>query len=364
MTTSANLLTLADNATATTGTASSYVDGPMKKIGDDAFVFPLGDGAYWARLGISAPANVTDAFTAQYYAVAYSNTTSMAANPAPALNNVSTNEYWTCDRTTGTSAVNVTLYWENAARSAINDFSADLVVARWNGSAWANAGQSDISPAGNGYITSASVTSFSPFTFGSLSGSNPLPIQLLYFTASLNEQKQVDLEWATAIEINNDFFTIERTTDGVNYETVAVVQGAGSSSQQHNYAAVDASPLSGVSFYRLKQTDANGNFSYSSLQTISNESQNETGVSVFPNPSDGSALQVNVPAKSEDRVHFSLVNAGGNVCFAEERTATADGLNTFRLNFPVALVSGVYFLYITDKNTGELCTDPVKVMVQ
>lgn len=363
-TTAVNILTLADNATASSGNAGSYVDGPMKKIGDDAFVFPLGDGAYWARLGISAPANATDAFTAQYFAAAYSNTTTMAANPAPALNNVSTIEYWTCDRTTGTSNVNVTLYWENNVRSAITNYSADLVVARWNGSAWVNAGQSDISPAGNGYVTSSAVTSFSPFTFGSLSGSNPLPIQLLYFTATLNEQKQVDLEWATAIEINNDFFTVERTTDGVNYETIAVVQGAGSSSQQHTYSAVDASPLTGVSFYRLKQTDANGNFSYSPLQTISNDGQTAAGVSVFPNPCDGSSLQVNVPANAEDRIQFSLVNTGGNVCFAEEKTATADGLNTFRLTFPVTLVPGMYFLYVTDRNSGELAADPIKVIVQ
>lgn len=364
-TSSTNLLTLTDDATSSDGTGTSYVDGPMKKIGDDAFVFPVGDGAFWARLGISAPALATDAFTAQYFAAAYTNTTNMAASPSPVINNVSTIEYWTCDRSAGTSSVSVTLYWESAGRSVINNYSPDLVVARWNGSAWANAGQSAIDPANPGYVTSNSTSSFGPFTFGSLSGSNPLPIELVSFTATLNDQQEVDLAWQTDVEINNDYFTIERTADGVTYETVAIVDGAGTSSQQHHYTAVDHSPLAGLSFYRLKQTDANGNFTYSQLRSITNDAQAVTATDVYPNPCDGSGVNVNVTATSDENITITLLDASGKECFRESFVAGNDGENLLRLEFTSMLQPGVYFLYTTlsGKTSGQ-APAPQKVVVQ
>lgn len=364
-TTAVNLLTLTDNATATSGTSTSYVDGPMKKIGDDAFVFPVGDGNYWARLGISAPATSTDAYTAQYFAAAYSNTTNMAANPAPALNNVSTIEHWTCDRTTGSSSVTVTLYWENASRSVINNYTPDLVVAHWNGSAWENNGQSAINPGNPGDITSNSASSFGTFTFGSLSGSNPLPIELLHFTATLNDDNKVDLDWATAVEINNDFFEVERTTDGITYETVATVDGSGTSSQQHSYDAVDRFPKSGVSYYRLKQTDENGHSTYSELQMISYEPKMEGAISVYPNPGDGTALTVNVPALAGEKIAVTIYGADGKTAHVVNVVAGNDGVNSLRVEFPLTLQPGMYFVDVTssdEKNTKSFGVE--KIIVQ
>lgn len=361
-TTAINLLTLTDNATASSGTTTSYVDGPMKKIGDDAFVFPIGDSIWWARLGINAPLQATDAYTAQYFGSSYSNTSAMATLPAPVLNNVSTIEYWTCDRTVGTSDVTVSLYWENIFRSMINNYSPDLVVAHWNGSAWENAGQSAIDPSNPGNVTSDPVSSFSPFTLGSLSGSNPLPIQLLYFTAEPNEENQVDLEWATAVEINNDFFTVERTADGINYETVAVVQGAGSSSQQNHYSAVDPSPLVGLSFYRLKQTDMNGTYTYSSLQSVTIEQNANVSTGVYPNPSDGSSINFTVEANSDEKINVILLDASGKQCYSNEFVVGNDGLNNFRIDFHSFLEPGIYFVYI--QNQEQNSADPLKLVVQ
>jgi hypothetical protein len=97
-----------------------------------------------------------------------------------------------------------------------------------------------------------------------------LPIELISFEAKMNTNKQVDIFWATASELNNDFFTIERSADGVNWEIVTTATGAGNSIYRIDYAAYDSRPLSGISYYRLKQTDFDGAFEYSNIVSVFN----------------------------------------------------------------------------------------------
>jgi hypothetical protein len=89
----------------------------------------------------------------------------------------------------------------------------------------------------------------------------PLPVSLLFFSAK-TLQNSVQLQWATAAEINNDFFTIERSMDGHNWEAISYIHGAGNANYVINYEFVDQFPVSGISYYRLKQTDFDGKFEY------------------------------------------------------------------------------------------------------
>lgn len=281
-----NLLTLIDNATSTAGSSSSFVDGPMKKIGNDIFVFPVGDNTIWARIAITAPGVTTDAFTAQYFDAPYATLTPVVAPNAY----VSSIEHWILNRTTGTSNVSVTLYWENGTRSGINTFTSDLHVARWDGSTWQDHGSGTMT--GNAALgtirTSAAVTSFSPFTFASITSDqsiNPLPVELLSFGAILNTS-QVDIKWETATETNNDFFTIEKSKDGLDFEEVLKVDGAGNSTTNLQYSDIDSNPYIGISYYRLKQTDFNGQTAYSTIVPVEYNPNGEAGISLYPNPSD------------------------------------------------------------------------------
>lgn len=106
-----------------------------------------------------------------------------------------------------------------------------------------------------------------------------LPIELISFDASLNNNN-VDLYWATASEYNNDFFTIERSTDGLNWEHVTIVSGAGNSTQRLDYYIQDSRPLSGISYYRLKQTDFDGAFEYSNIVSVFNGNEEKQLINV------------------------------------------------------------------------------------
>src|SRR6185369_8464690 len=109
----------------------------------------------------------------------------------------------------------------------------------WNGTSWeeasASANVSGTSP--DLTVTALGVSSFSPFTFGSISG-NPLPVKLISFTAKVSDNNAV-LNWITATEKNNDHFNIERSIDGINFIKVGEVKGAGNSTGILKYNFTD-----------------------------------------------------------------------------------------------------------------------------
>jgi hypothetical protein len=84
-----------------------------------------------------------------------------------------------------------------------------------------------------------------------------LPVELLHFTATAKGH-EVQLQWATASELNNAGFHVERSSDGERFESIAQVEGMGTSNTMTQYEAIDSAPLPGLSYYRLRQTDLDG----------------------------------------------------------------------------------------------------------
>ena len=109
-----------------------------------------------------------------------------------------------------------------------------------------------------------------------------LPIELFSFEVEVIQDNLVALRWETVTEINNDFFTIERSPDNLHYTSIGTVEGKGNSLIRQSYSFEDRQPLEGVSYYRLKQTDTNGAFSYSDVRTVLIVP--ESSVQIYPNP--------------------------------------------------------------------------------
>lgn len=192
-TTAANLLTVLDNGDATDGSDQSFVNGPLRKTGNDDFTFPVGRNGTWRRIGIAGINDQDTEFTAEYIDVAYSNTTSLAAG----LSSVSSIEHWTLTRSVTNDNAIVSMHWEDAAMSGITDCDI-LVVAQWNGTSWA--GQSSTvtgSCAGNGagHVTSdASIQTFQAFTFGTNDGT--IGIDEVATTEEIKPFPQPSSDWA------------------------------------------------------------------------------------------------------------------------------------------------------------------------
>ena len=156
-------LVIADNATITGFDNTKFIDGVITKIGDDAFLFPLGDGVYPGSLSISAPSMATTEYTVEYVHQAPANST--VNSP---LINISSTEYWNLSQAVNNDDVAVTLHWQNATTSGIDDY-ADLVVASFDGISWNSFGQNSITATDPGNVQSTTIDTYQAVTYGSQS---------------------------------------------------------------------------------------------------------------------------------------------------------------------------------------------------
>ena len=114
---------------------------------------------------------------------------------------------------------------------------------------------------------------------------SPLPIKLTLFNLAPIENKKAKINWSTASETNNDYFTVERSKDGIEWREINITKGAGNSSELLNYQIIDTKPYSGLSYYRLKQTDFDGHYTYSSIEKIDFTTHLNSQINIYPNPS-------------------------------------------------------------------------------
>ncbi len=180
---------------------------------------------------------------------------------------------------------------------------------------------------------------------GAYEGSTALPIELLHFTA-IPAGKVVELSWSTATEINNDYFTIERSADGLLFEKMSIVQGAGNSNSTLFYNDTDALPLKGISYYRLKQTDFDGQYSYSQIVPVSFSGVGE--LTLFPNPAEHSVL-ISFFSTSGDTFTLQFFDAKGSIVKCQSYTADEDGINSLIVHLN-EFEAGIYFVYLINRN--------------
>ncbi len=170
-----------------------------------------------------------------------------------------------------------------------------------------------------------------------------LPISLKSFNAHAVDNKKIKLEWTTASEKNNDYFTIERSENGASFHKISTVKGAGNSSSIINYNAYDDAPVFGNAYYRLKQTDFDGKFTYSNLISVAvsvSASPKKCKFSVRPNPCPGQC-SVTVTECDEKNVSLALLDAMGNEVYSK---VPVDANGTFSIDATNNLTPGVYIV--------------------
>ncbi len=186
--------------------------------------------------------------------------------------------------------------------------------------------------------------------------STNLPVDLISFNAELINSDKVLLKWATAWEQNNNFFEVQRSTDGDRFETIGTVTGQGTTNSINNYNFVDEAPFYGRNYYRLKQVDYDGTTDLSEVQSILIDNEALPDVIAYPNPTkDVTTLRVVTPFEEDATVE--VINSAGQIL---EVIVIQEGSNSQQIDLS-QYQPGFYFLNIKYNGFRKLVHRVLKV---
>jgi hypothetical protein len=187
------------------------------------------------------------------------------------------------------------------------------------------------------------MSGFSQFAMGGLyADGNPLPVELLSFSAKYIG-KVVNLNWSTASETNSDYFMVERSADAKLFKPLFSVKAAGNSNQVIKYSAIDAYPLKGFNYYRLKQTDNNSEFSYSKTVSV-NISENNCDLDISSVYIQGNILKVQLGCL-DSKVKIEITDVSGRIILTEVYNSLDDS-QLISISLP-DLKKGIYLIRAT-----------------
>ncbi|MDO7851774.1 T9SS type A sorting domain-containing protein [Hymenobacter convexus] len=323
-------LTLPNGATLAGEQTGQYVQGNLRiERSAGSGVLDFGHGAALDRTGLGAVAITR---TAGLQTNNLSRAVGLGTTTAQGIDRI-----WTVEAAVAPAApVSVTLSWLVDDDNGIASFaSAQAWRAPQGTSNWAatgSAGPATVS--GSTRSFSFSTLALDRLTLGGLAA--PLPVTLVAFTAAPQGADAL-LRWATASELHNDHFEVEASADGRTFRRIGTVAGAGTSQSAHNYQLVDpviTRYATNLVYYRLRQVDTDGTFSYSPVRTVAVTSLSPAGLVLFPNPTRAAATLTGAEPGAAVDVFDALGRHVLNV--------TADAEGAAALVLPTSLATGVY----------------------
>lgn len=348
-----NNLTIENTATISSGSSVAFIvtDGAgelcQNDLGsaDGTRVFPIGPSASsYNPLSINN-VGTSDDFCARVVNTVYSEGQigSGTQQTADAIDRT----WFVSEGTTGGSDATLTIEW-NAAHELTDFDRTDMFISHYNGMDWEVYGSGISATGSDPYAASVSgVNSFSPVGGGS--SPSILPIELESFSAQHMGEK-VFIKWTTNIEVNNDYFIVERSVDGIKFEGIAELAGAGNSTEKLNYQVIDSAPFLGVSFYRLSQVDYNGTKSSSSIVRVYWKTHADE-ISVYPNPNQGS-FQLSISGIEKNAiVPISLFKLDGSQIWSTFIITNQEGTINENIVTPFELKEGIYFIRLNINNS-------------
>lgn len=272
--------------------------------------------------------------------------------------------FWLIDETYATTNPTATMTFTYLDGEVSANGEDALFAQRWGSAtticgqtpSWAPALTGQTASTAANTVTVPGVNDFSPWAL--VRSASPLPVELLSFSGACKNGNVV-LQWETAAEVNNAYFTIEKSYDGNTFETLAVLQGSGTSNTIKSYSFTDDSPHSiqaSSFFYRLRQTDFDGSSKVSNIISVENcTDENQSVINIFINNDNNISIQVK--SSSYKKYDVSFYDAlGKNIHRALLNVPEGTSINLLN---PGNLSTGMYL--ITFQNEEEFFTNKLFV---
>ena len=344
--TSALIVTMQRNSNLIGGSSTSYVDGPLRKIGEHAFTYHVGRFGRYSTLSMTAGGNFNDVFTVTYFPG--NPQADFGNNLAQLLEHISSVEYWLVQG----PVVGRTLSFKITAYSGVTDFNS-LVVARFDGNDWLNAGRDGTSGSvTNGFIH-LTTPNFGPFTLGSTDPmANSPNIHLDYFTAKKEQDKGL-LNWQVDSRKQVDLFEVQSSTErNGQYSSIGTITSTGSS----QYQFTDPQLASGINYYRLRIVEKNGKESFSKTVSLFYQKEEVQLLTAWPSITQGpTTLVLMSPEKTQ--AQLNIMDAQGRL-MKTLKVQVNEGRNTIPIDL-MGFNGGIYYINVTT-NKGRWNVKVVK----
>ncbi|MFK7773170.1 MAG: T9SS type A sorting domain-containing protein [Saprospiraceae bacterium] len=173
-----------------------------------------------------------------------------------------------------------------------------------------------------------------------------LPVELISFTANPRKEN-IDLNWSTASEINNDKFEIEESQDGRDFQKIGEIKGNGTITNQQEYSFQVENPQNGISYFRLKQIDYDGRFEYSKVVSVNFKSNHDEVEVFYPNPSKSGMVSLNYASNQDNEIIVSVFDMSGKLITTRIKEVLT-GSNNLSFDFS-ELNQGIYIVTFKDE---------------
>ena len=251
--------------------------------------------------------------------------------------------YWVVNPTDGMSNDgNYDITFEVTGFSQVNNLCEIAAIKRVNGGYWHNSGQhvENAGTTARPVIKRTGATGWSNWGLGG-GESNPLPVELLDYSIACRT-REVSLNWQTASEINNDFFILEKSYNGIDFEELSRIQGAGNSNAISTYQYTDKEGENKLKYYRLSQVDFDGTKVELGVRVANCSAVDNIQYSIYPNPFKDELI---ITSNTEEICKIEIMNYSGHTVYSE--------LKTIEKNLALDLEHlkpGLYMLRITDES--------------
>lgn len=239
-------------------------------------------------------------------------------------------------------AASVSFYFFDQELAGLAEGNLAVFTRTESETAWTNLGEDAIDQTLN-FVTVNNVGQLNRFTLAHIS--NPLAIKLLSFTGRLVNEYTL-LSWTTAYEVNNSYFDIQRSADGIHYLNIGRVEGKGNSSIQQDYQFTDIAPVAGRNYYRLRHTDMDGHAEYTHVVMVQKGNRTDGMMAIYPNPAKD-VLKISIVTAQPGVYMLDVYNVLGKLVMSKPITCIA-GRNEADINVS-RLPKG---LYSVKGNTG------------
>ena len=312
-------LTLSNTSSVSGADDSKHVNGTCAKTTSSTspFTFPVGDGTRYRPIILTPAASNSNTYSVKYNHSPHSD---VSISGTSSIDHISPQYHWDINRTSGSDNATISVAWSASSTYGTENWNHDISTMLWayyDGTDWSSIGSTPSGSSVSGSLTTSSANthwSNENFTLAATTATYPpLPVEIISFEGQCNNNL-IQIEFIVASQVNNEFFTVERSTNLMDWEEVGYFDGGGTTNELITYNWSDETPINGTKYYRISQTDINGVVKYFNPIAVECEYEMDLDITLYPNPaSDKISIDLNFDYFPSEGTYLNIKSIRGEI---------------------------------------------------